>query len=120
NTILREFVEREGDYRDLETEILCKDGTFRTIAWSSRAKQNPIPGWASWVIGADITERKRAQEALRQSEESLRRLLETSEQGVWIIDTSHVTTFVNNRLASMLGTQVQDMVGKPARLREGE
>lgn len=119
NKVLSQFAEQEGDYRDLETEIVCKDGSKRTIAWSSRAKQNPIPDWASWAIGVDVTERKRAQEALRQSEESLRRLLESSEQGVWIIDTNHTTTFVNKRLASMLGTTVEDMVGKPAQLREG-
>ena len=120
NKVLAQFADQDGDYRDLETELFCKDGTQRIIAWSSRAKQNPIPGWASWTIGVDITDRKRAQEALRQSEESLRRLLESSEQGVWIIDTAHVTTFVNRRLAAMLGTQVDDMVGKPAQLREGE
>lgn len=120
NRVLRQFVERQGDYTDLETDLVCKDGSQKTIAWSSRAKENPIPGWASWTIGVDITERKRAQEALRQSEESLRRLLESSEQGVWIIDTTHITTFVNNRLAQMLGTKVEDMVGRPAQLREGE
>ena len=120
NRVLSQFADQDGEYRDLETEILCKDGNKRVIAWSSRAKQNPIPGWASWAIGVDITDRKRAQEALRQSEESLRRLLESSEQGVWIIDTAHVTTFVNRRLAAMLGTQMEDMIGKPAQLREGE
>ncbi|MEA2553117.1 MAG: hypothetical protein QOJ65_1293 [Fimbriimonadaceae bacterium] len=120
NSMLQDFAGREGDYRDLETEIFCKDGSQKVIAWSSRAKQNPIPGWASWAIGVDITDRKRAQEALRQSEESLRRLLESSEQGVWIIDTTHVTTFVNQRLANMLGTTVEDMIGRPATLREGE
>lgn len=120
NRVLAEFAERQGDYRDLETDIVCKDGETRTIAWSSRAKQNPIPGWASWAIGVDITERKRAQQALQQSEESLRRVLESSDSGVWMIDTNHVTTFVNNRLAAMLGTKVEEMVGKPATLREGE
>jgi PAS domain S-box-containing protein len=120
NRVLAQFAEQDGDYRDLETEIFCKDGSQRIIAWSSRAQQNPIPGWASWAIGVDITDRKRAQEALRQSEESLRRLLESSEQGVWIIDTGHVTTFVNRRLAAMLGTEMDDMIGKPAQLREGE
>ena len=120
NRVLSQFADQDGDYRDLETEILCKDGTKRVIAWSSRAKQNPIPGWSSWTIGVDITERNRTREALRQSDESLRRLLESSEQGVWIIDTAHVTTFVNRRLAAMLGTKMEDMIGKPAQLREGE
>jgi len=119
-SVLREFSEQKGDYLNLETEIECKDGSTRVIAWSSRAQQNPIPGWSTWTIGLDITDRKRAQEALRQSEESLRRLLESSEQGVWIIDTGHVTTFVNRRLAQMLGMEVEDMIGKPAQLREGD
>lgn len=118
--VLRALAELRGDFRDVETELVSKSGEKRSIAWSSRASQSPIPGWASWAIGLDVTERKRAQEALRVSEESLRKLLESSEQGVWMIDTRHVTTFVNKRLAEMLGTTVEMMVGKPAFFREGQ
>jgi two-component system cell cycle sensor histidine kinase/response regulator CckA len=44
----------------------------------------------------------KAQEALRQSEERYRRIVETTREGVWMIDASHKTTFMNQRMAEML------------------
>jgi two-component system cell cycle sensor histidine kinase/response regulator CckA len=44
----------------------------------------------------------KAQEALRQSEERYRRIVETTREGVWIIDGAHQTTFMNRRMAEML------------------
>jgi two-component system cell cycle sensor histidine kinase/response regulator CckA len=45
----------------------------------------------------------KAQEALRQSEERYRRIVETTREGVWMIDAAHKTTFMNQRMAEMLG-----------------
>jgi len=57
-------------------------------------------------------ERKMAEEALRDSEERYRRLIETAYEGVWIIDDEGRTTFVNARMAEMLGYNADDMMGK--------
>ena len=40
----------------------------------------------------------KAQDALRESEERYRRIVETSNEGVWTVDTKSTTTFVNRRL----------------------
>lgn len=104
------FQEHKGSYQDLETELVCADGTKRVIAWSSRAKEAPIEGWASWAIGIDVTERVRAQKSLEQSEANFRRLLETSSQGVWLVDTQHRTLFANQRLADMFACSVEDIL----------
>jgi PAS domain S-box-containing protein len=48
------------DYRDWEWDTTCKDRSVRTIAWSNISRQYPVPGWARWGIGVDITERKMA------------------------------------------------------------
>ena len=50
----------------------------------------------------DITERKRTEEALRISEAKYRSLVETAFEGVWAVDTSGRTTFINRRMAEML------------------
>lgn len=39
-----------------ETELTCKDGTTKTIAWSNISKDFPMPGWFGWMIGEDLTE----------------------------------------------------------------
>jgi diguanylate cyclase (GGDEF)-like protein/PAS domain S-box-containing protein len=61
----------------------------------------------------DITERHRAEEALRASEERYRQIVETAFEGVWIIDSNNRTTFVNHRMADMLGYPPEEMLGKP-------
>jgi len=60
----------------------------------------------------DITERRRAEAALRASEERYRRIVETAFEGIWLIDAEGRTTFVNPRMASMLGYAVDEMVGR--------
>lgn len=50
-----------GDFRDREWTLTCKDGTRRTISWSNVAGSVQIPGWYSWAVGVDVTERKAAQ-----------------------------------------------------------
>jgi PAS domain S-box-containing protein len=53
------------------------------------------------------------QERLRKSEENYRRLLDTIQEGIWVIDSEAVTTFVNPRMAEILGYQSAEMIGKP-------
>ena len=53
----------------------------------------------------------KAQEALRQSEERYRRIVETTREGVWMIDAAHRTTFMNRRMAEMLGCDLHKVIG---------
>ncbi len=71
---LRDLWRESGDdYRDVEWQITCKDGSVRTTAWSNISDRFPIPGWGTWAIGVDITDRKRAEEALRAAHDELER-----------------------------------------------
>ena len=63
------------------------------------------------VIVRDITERKQMEEALRASEERYRRIIETTSEGVWIIDAENKTVFANNTMAKMLGYSLDEMLG---------
>ncbi|OGU20041.1 MAG: hypothetical protein A2X85_06125 [Geobacteraceae bacterium GWF2_54_21] len=51
-------------------------------------------------------------EQLRKSEENYRRLLVTIQEGIWVIDTEAVTTFVNPRMAEILGYTADEMTGR--------
>lgn len=62
----------------------------------------------------DITERKRTEQALRESEVRYRRIVESTHEGVWILDLSGVTTYVNTRMATMLGYTPAEMIGRNA------
>jgi two-component system, sensor histidine kinase and response regulator len=47
----------------------------------------------------------KAQTALRASEERYRRIIETTTEGVWLIDSLNRTTFMNRQMARMLGCE---------------
>ena len=66
---------------------------------------------ANRELERDITERKRAEEALRESEERFRRIVETAEEGIWMIDAANKTTFANKKMAEMLGYTLEAMMG---------
>jgi len=51
--------------------------------------------------------------ALRDSEERYRNMVETASEGIWIIDNDNYTTFVNDKMAQMLGYAPQEMLGMP-------
>ena len=61
----------------------------------------------------NLAERGRTQEALRQSEERYRRIVETTHEGIWMADLQGVTTFVNPQMSRMLGSTPQQMIGSP-------
>ena len=63
------------------------------------------------VVAVDITERKRAENALRDSEARYRRLVETANEGIWLVDDQARTTFVNQRMAAMLGYEPGELAG---------
>ncbi len=60
-----------------------------------------------------FTEFKQAEEALKRSEAQYRRIVETAEEGIWIIDAESRTTFVNRKMTELLGYAVEELVGKP-------
>ncbi len=71
------------------------------------------PGKDYFVAVFDvITERKQAEEALRESQEHYRQIIETAQEGVWTIDAADRTTLANQHLADMLGYKVEEMIGK--------
>jgi two-component system, cell cycle sensor histidine kinase and response regulator CckA len=53
-----------------------------------------------------------AQSALRASEERYRTIVTTAAEGIWTLDAEARTTFVNDRLASMLGYRAEEMAGR--------
>jgi PAS domain S-box-containing protein len=54
-----------------------------------------------------------SQTALRATEQRYRQIVETTSEGVWTIDADHRTTFVNARMAEMLGYERDEMLGRP-------
>ena len=96
---------------------LCNRRKDGSLYWHS-ASISPVRDEAGGVTGfvavqEDITEQRQIREALERSERNHRRIVETASEGIWEVDAEHRTVFVNERLATMLGYEVREMLGRP-------
>ncbi|MFO0649241.1 MAG: PAS domain S-box protein [Polyangiales bacterium] len=100
---------REGRLRG-HFSLRRPDGAVREVEFSATARV--APGLHLAVL-RDVTERVAAEAALRDSEERYRRIVETTCEGVWVIDADTKTSFMNARMAAMLGYGLDDVIGRP-------
>ncbi len=62
----------------------------------------------------DITDRRRAEEALRRSEAKYRRIIDTTAEGYWLFDAeSRELLEVNDAICGMLGYSRYELLGRP-------
>jgi len=62
-------------------------------------------------INRDITERKRREQ---KNQDHYRTIVQTANEGIWLIDTQACTLFINERMARMLGYSAAEMLGRSA------
>ncbi|MBE9222506.1 PAS domain S-box protein [Cyanobacterium stanieri LEGE 03274] len=67
-------------------------------------EEGKVTGYFGTIL--DIT-------ALKNSEEKYRRIVETTTEGIWMIDKNGNTNFVNAQMGEMLGYSAEEMLGKP-------
>ena len=109
-----EIIEQLTQYGEAMYEIrnVKKDGTpFWCLAHTSTITYSAYGN--VWVaVHSDITESKKIEDALRKKEEQYRNIVETSVEGIWIIDKQGNTSFVNNQMAKLLGYTVDEMINR--------
>src|SRR4029078_7791644 len=74
----------------------CKDGSYRWFLWNAVSK--PAQG-LFYAVVHDITERKRAEADIRESEERYRKLFELNPQPVWVYDRNTLDFLAVNNAA---------------------
>jgi PAS domain S-box-containing protein len=60
----------------------------------------------------DITKIKNAELALKESEKKYRQIVETAQEGMWLIDETNKTTFVNTKMGEILEYTREEMMDK--------
>jgi PAS domain S-box-containing protein len=74
----------------------------------------PIEGGRRIRLGTfvDVTEQNRVAQALRDSEQRYRQIVETAAEGIWLVEKDWTTKFVNKKFADMLGLDPATMIGR--------
>ena len=120
---------RENKSFEVVYRIKHKDGSLRYFL----ERGSPIygddkqPEFIDGVI-LDVTDHKQKDEALRESEEKFRSLVETTSDWIWEVDANGIYTYVSPRVRDLLGYEPEEVLGrevfefmppsKSARIRE--
>jgi PAS domain S-box-containing protein len=95
-----------------EIAVRRRDGSLFFVLVSAREIKDPNGKLQCYQAEhIEITERRRAEEALRESEEKYRTLVEKANEAISIAQDG-VFTFVNSRMSTFLGVSVGDLEGK--------
>jgi PAS domain S-box-containing protein len=93
-----------------ENRYCAKDGSYRWTSWNGvLSNHGQIYG-----VGIDITERKRAEEVLKESEEHFRTLSETTPIGIGVSSADGVILYSNPSYELILGYNPGELTGKKA------
>jgi PAS domain S-box-containing protein len=109
----KRLLEKQGVVRDFEHETFRKDGSRIWLSVNARAVRNE-DGKVLYYEGTarDITQRKQAEQALRESEERYRELFENSKDALYVHDMNGCYTSVNRATERLSGYTREELAGR--------
>ena len=109
---LTQALERDGAVRDFETRVSVRSGELRDVLMN--ADHIEFGGRdCMMTIATDITERKRMEHALRESEARLSGIVETAMDAIVTIDTQQRIVVFNRAAAQMFRIAAAQVLGGP-------
>ena len=105
-------IRKTGKSSQYESTIIRKDGAPRiTVVTASPMMDDNGNYQGSFGVFRDITERKQAENALRESEEKYHLLANNTVDGIWQMNLDFEFTYVNPAIIPMLGFTQEEWVG---------
>ncbi len=101
------------DSYEMDKRYLRKDGSSVWTTLTGFVKRD-VAGQPEYYLSLihDISQRRAAEEAVQRSERRFRNIVETANEGIWIIDCAGRTQYVNHRMATMLGYTPDELIGQ--------
>jgi PAS domain S-box-containing protein len=104
---------QDGRIDALDTRRFTKDGKILDIQLSASLLRDTRGNPQNMIVSLrDVTERRRAQEALRIQSEELQHIIDTMPALIWYKDTNNKILRVNKPAAESRGMAAEAMVGK--------
>jgi diguanylate cyclase (GGDEF)-like protein/PAS domain S-box-containing protein len=108
----RRQVEQQGSVRNYEVQLVDRDGNVLDCLLTATARRDStgaITGFEGLI--EDVTERTRATQALRRSEEYFRSLIENALDTITILGPDGTITYESPSSRRMVGYAPEEMVG---------
>ncbi len=109
-----EAIRRENSTVEIECRIVRPDGTIRWSHWRQTGifdEQGALVEYQT--VGWDVTERRAAEEALRQSQQRLNFYVDHSPMGTIELDSELIVTRWAGEAEKIFGWTQEEIVGKP-------
>ncbi len=107
-------IKRKHNYSEhVENFVLCTNGYKRIIGWRHtllRSPEGEVIGTLS--SGEDITEQKKTQQALLDSEEKFRSIIENSNDVIMLTTPSGRISYMSPSCTNLVGYSPEELVGK--------
>ena len=114
--LFQQAVEQKRGWKNAVARMIHKDGSVRFFESSAQPiidAEGRLVGFTG--IDRDITERKRAEGALRKSEERLKSIFRAAPIGIGLV-SDRVIKQANDRLCEMVGYSRDELLGQSARM----
>jgi len=116
---------QNGENRQ-EVDFVCKNGRVVTVDCSASAIRDQRGTIKSFVVfQRDISERKKAREALKKERDTAQKYLDVAGVMLMVLDVNGAVTLINRRGCEILGYREEEIVGKdwfdhflPERMKE--
>ncbi|MBX9950786.1 MAG: PAS domain S-box protein [Candidatus Obscuribacterales bacterium] len=103
-------IQKEGSGAPYENRFRCKDGNYLDMLWTTHWSQIDN---ALYCVAHDITDRKRAEEAIRSSEARIRFIIANMPVGLVLLSPQGEIELVNSAMDDMFKFEPGELVGKP-------
>lgn len=113
--LIHQCLVNEEESFNAEFRFEQKDGTYRWLLGRGMIVKRDQQGRGQRFVGThlDISDRKAAEQQLRESEEKLRLYMDNTHDGVFIIGADQCFLYVNQELGNILGHKPDVLIGQP-------